>query len=71
MNGCPPSAVASARFHLGHNEPEASSDLAVLRTRAIRDGDDWVVNGQKLWSTGGDKAEQIWLAVQTDPNAKK
>jgi alkylation response protein AidB-like acyl-CoA dehydrogenase len=58
-------------FALGYSEPDAGSDLAALRTRAVRDGDDWIVNGQKLWSTGGDKAQYIWLAVRTDPDAKK
>lgn len=63
-------------FSLGYSEPEAGSDLASLRTRATRadPGDrdsDWIINGQKLWSTGGDKAEYVWLAVRTDPEANK
>ena len=58
-------------FSLGYSEPEAGSDLAALKTRAVRDGDDYVVNGQKLWSTGGDKADYVWLAVRTNPEAKK
>lgn len=58
-------------FALGYSEPEAGSDLAALRTRAVRDGDDWIINGQKLWSTSADKGEYLWLATRTDPEAKK
>jgi alkylation response protein AidB-like acyl-CoA dehydrogenase len=62
--------VGERSFALHYSEPEAGSDLASLRTKATRDGDDWIINGQKLWSTGGDKAEWSWLAVRTDPDAK-
>jgi alkylation response protein AidB-like acyl-CoA dehydrogenase len=57
-------------FALHYSEPEAGSDLASLRTSAKPDGEDWIINGQKLWSTGGDKAEWSWLAVRTDRDAK-
>ena len=58
-------------FAIGYSEPDAGTDLASLRTSARREGDHYVVNGQKLWTTGGHDADYIWLAVRTDPEAPK
>jgi alkylation response protein AidB-like acyl-CoA dehydrogenase len=58
-------------FAIGYTEPEAGTDLASLRTRAVRDGEDYVVDGQKIFTTGAHAAGYIWLACRTDPDAPK
>jgi alkylation response protein AidB-like acyl-CoA dehydrogenase len=58
-------------FAIGYTEPDAGTDLASLRTSAVRDGDEYVVNGQKIFTTGAHDADYIWLACRTDPEAPK
>lgn len=58
-------------FAIGYTEPGAGTDLASLATRAVRDGDQYIVHGQKVFTTGGHDADYIWLACRTDPDAPK
>ncbi|WP_157537330.1 acyl-CoA dehydrogenase [Nocardioides sp. Root190] len=63
--------AGDVHFAIGYSEPDAGTDLASLRTTARLDGDHYVVNGQKMWTTGGHQADYLWLAVRTDPDAPK
>lgn len=67
----PPIASADVTWCQGYSEPEAGSDLASLKTRAVRDGDDYVINGQKIYTTSAHRADWIFMLARTDPDAPK
>ncbi|MBM4406402.1 MAG: acyl-CoA dehydrogenase [Chloroflexi bacterium] len=67
----PPIANGERWWCTGYSEPGAGSDLASLQTRAVRDGDHYVINGQKIWNSAAHVSDWCWLAVRTDPNAPK
>ena len=67
----PPLLRGELNIAVGYTEPEAGSDLASLKTKAVRDGDDYVISGQKVFTSLAHFCDYIWLAVRTDPAARK
>src|SRR6516225_9619654 len=65
----PAIAAGELHFSIGYSEPGAGTDLASLRTRAVRDGDSYVIAGQKMWTSLIQYADYVWLACRTDPEA--
>lgn len=63
--------AGECHFAIGYTEADAGTDLAALKTSAIREGDRWVINGQKIFTSGANDADYVWLACRTDPQAPK
>lgn len=63
----PPIVAGQSDWAIGYSEPEAGTDLAALSTRAVREGDHYVINGSKIFTSGGDTADYVWLAARTGP----
>jgi 3-oxocholest-4-en-26-oyl-CoA dehydrogenase alpha subunit len=64
-------AAGEIHFSIGYSEPEAGTDLASLRTTAVRDGEEYVIDGQKMWTSLIQHADYVWLACRTDPSADR
>ena len=67
----PPISRGELICAVGYSEPEAGTDLANLRTRAVQDGDEWVITGSKIWNSVANRATHEWLCVRTDPAAPR
>jgi alkylation response protein AidB-like acyl-CoA dehydrogenase len=67
----PKITAAEVDFAVAYSEPDAGTDMASLRTRAVLDGDEWIINGQKMWNTMAHMATHNWVAVRTEPDAPK
>jgi alkylation response protein AidB-like acyl-CoA dehydrogenase len=63
--------AGECHFSIGYSEPGAGTDLASLTTSAVQDGDDWIINGTKMFTSGANDTDYIWLATRTDPDAPK
>lgn len=67
----PPILRGELEVAIGYTEPEAGTDLASLKTTAVKDGDDYIINGQKVFTSCADYADYLWIAARTDPQAPK
>jgi alkylation response protein AidB-like acyl-CoA dehydrogenase len=65
----PDIVAGTSAWSIGMSEPDAGSDVAAIRTRAVRDGDDWIINGTKIWTSGAADADWCYVIARTDPDA--
>ena len=67
----PPTVAGDIQWGQGYSEPGTGSDLASVRTKGVLEGNEWVINGQKIWTTGGDKSDYMFALIRTEPDAPK
>jgi 3-oxocholest-4-en-26-oyl-CoA dehydrogenase alpha subunit len=67
----PPILAGEEVWAIGYTEPGSGTDLASLKTRAVRDGDEWVIDGNKVYTSGAGHSDFVWLAARTDPDVPK